>query len=137
MLDIIAETTQLKEEEIRTLQKMKTGALLQYALEAGAILGNAPPKDRNNIIRYGEVIGLAFQLSDDLLDVTSNAKAMGKAVRKDADRGKATIVALFGIDKTQALLKQLSIQAINCLESFDQSADLLRQTAEYISLRKS
>jgi len=135
MLDIAAENKTLNEAEIRTLQAMKTGSLFRYACEAGAILGGAKPDQKQNLIRYGETIGLAFQLADDLLDVTSNSKTMGKAVGKDANRGKGTLVAVHGAAKVELMLNELVEQALKCLEGFGGKAEVLRHTARFISKR--
>ena len=93
MFDLDAETQALSEDETLKMQSMKTGALIRCSCEAGAVLGNASPEDRAAIVRYGNLIGQAFQLADDILDVTSDAATMGKNTSKDADRGKATLVA--------------------------------------------
>src|SRR5690606_22330247 len=83
-LDLMAETSKPDEAGIITLQAMKTGALIRFACEAGAIIANAPREDRERMAEFGSAIGLAFQLADDLLDVTSDADSMGKATGKDA-----------------------------------------------------
>ncbi len=137
ILDLKAEAESPSESEITTLQAMKTGALIRYAVEAGAILGNANKEERADIIRYGEIIGLAFQLADDLLDVTSDSTTMGKAVGKDAYQGKGTLVAIHGATKVEAMLSKLVDQAMECLEPFGNKADTLRQTAIFITQRKN
>ncbi|MEP0407337.1 MAG: polyprenyl synthetase family protein, partial [Roseibium sp.] len=96
MLDIESENRDRTETEIRTLQAMKTGALLRYACRAGAILADANDIEIQRMTRFGEIIGLAFQLADDLLDVEASSDVTGKATGKDADAGKATLVALLG-----------------------------------------
>ena len=100
-LDLMAEAAKPDEAGIITLQAMKTGALIRFACEAGAIIANASSEDRERMAEFGSAIGLAFQLADDLLDVTADAEAMGKATGKDAAAGKATLVALHGIDWTR------------------------------------
>ena len=86
---------------------MKTGALIRFACEAGAIVAGAPAADRERLAEFGSAIGLAFQLADDLLDLTANAAAMGKATGKDRAAGKATLVALHGVDWTRRQLAGL------------------------------
>ncbi len=137
MMDMEAELATPDETQIRTLQAMKTGNLIRYACEAGAVLGNANSQQKECLVQYGESVGLAFQLADDLLDVTSNSTAMGKAVGKDANRGKGTLVAIHGVEKVQTMLENLVREAEACLEEFGGSADALRQAARYIAQRKN
>ncbi len=136
-LDLEAETKKPDEAGIITLQAMKTGALIRFACEAGAILAGAPPADRERLAEFGSAIGLAFQLADDLLDLTADAKQMGKATKKDAAAGKATLVALHGIDWTRKQLAGLVAQAESLLAPFGQDADILKQAARFIAERQS
>ena len=94
------------EAGIIRLQAMKTGALIRFACEAGAIIAGAPPSDRERLAEFGSAIGLAFQLADDLLDLTADASQMGKATGKDAAAGKATLVALHGADWARGQLQR-------------------------------
>ena len=103
-LDLQAESGNPGEDEIRLLQSMKTGALLRCACETGAVLGTAQEADRKALLNFGEHIGRAFQLADDILDLTSDAETMGKQTGKDADRGKGTLVELYGLEKSRLLL---------------------------------
>ena len=96
MLDLMAPGGNPSEADIQRLQAMKTGALILFACEAGAILADAGPVQRQALRDYGTALGLAFQLADDLLDVNGDAAVVGKAVAKDADAGKATLVGLIG-----------------------------------------
>ncbi|GAB1583298.1 polyprenyl synthetase family protein [Phyllobacterium phragmitis] len=137
VLDLAAETRKPDEAGIITLQAMKTGALIRFACEAGAIIGNATPEDRERLAEYGAAIGLAFQLADDLLDVTSDAAAMGKATGKDAAAGKATLVSLHGVEWTKKQLQGLVEQAEMLLEPFGADAALLKQAARFIADRQS
>ncbi|MEP0941653.1 MAG: polyprenyl synthetase family protein [Rhizobiaceae bacterium] len=137
MLDLAAETSNPDEAQIRLLQRMKTGALIRYACLAGAILGQASPAQLDQLTRYGETTGLAFQLADDLLDVTSNAETMGKAVGKDADRCKGTLVGIFGVEAVEKLLAGAVEDADASLVEFGDRADVLRQTARFIVERSS
>ena len=135
VLDLAAEDGSPDEQEIRTLQSMKTGALIGFACRAGAVLARAEANQRQALEDYGKTIGLAFQLADDLLDVTSDADTMGKKVGKDAERGKGTLVGLLGVEKTRALLQQTVEQAEAQLSVFGGKADTLRQTARFIVSR--
>jgi len=136
-LDLMAETKKPDEAGIITLQAMKTGALIRFACEAGAIIADASREDRERMAEFGSAIGLAFQLADDLLDVTADAAAMGKATGKDAAAGKATLVALHGIDWTRKQLSGLVAQAESLLAPFGKDADILKQAARFIAERQS
>ncbi|MRG54950.1 polyprenyl synthetase family protein [Phyllobacterium sp. SYP-B3895] len=136
-LDLEAETVKPDEEGIIRLQAMKTGALIRFACEAGAIIGNAGEKDRERLAEYGSAIGLAFQLADDLLDVTADASRMGKATGKDAAAGKATLVSLHGIEWTKRQLAGLVAQAEELLSPYGASAALLKDAARFIAERRS
>lgn len=136
-LDLMAETASPDEAEIITLQAMKTGALIRFACEAGAIIGNASTEERERLAEFGSAIGLAFQLADDLLDVTADAQTMGKATGKDAAAGKATLVSLHGIDWTKKQLAGLVAQAEDLLAPFGEKAQVLKEAAHFIALRQS
>jgi farnesyl diphosphate synthase len=122
---------------VRRLQAMKTGALIACATELGAILGRATPDQRQALIRYGEAIGLAFQISDDLLDAEGDADVVGKAVAKDSAAGKATLVSILGIEAARAELKLAEQRAIDALAMFAEKAAVLRETASFIVKRTS
>lgn len=136
MLDLEAEVSQPDETGIIRLQAMKTGALIRYACEAGAIVAGATSYDRERLAEFGSAIGLAFQLADDLLDVTSSAAAMGKATGKDAAAGKATLVALHGAAWARKQLKGLVKQAEELLEPYGEAADVLRSAARFVAERE-
>ncbi|MEO0327803.1 MAG: polyprenyl synthetase family protein [Pseudomonadota bacterium] len=137
MLDLEAEQKALGEKEIILLQSMKTGALLRCACESGAVLGNASSSERMAMLTFGERTGTAFQLADDILDVTSDAQTMGKETGKDADRGKGTLVDLYGLEKSKLLLNEHLEGALDALSMFDAKADYLRQAARFIVERKN
>jgi len=132
MLDIEAEKFPPDEAGIRLLQSMKTGALIRFACQAGALLGEAENNDLEKLTRFGEIIGLAFQLVDDLLDVTSTTEEMGKATGKDAASGKGTLVSMLGQEKVRSILEELSDEADTILKDFGQKAATLRQASRFI-----
>ncbi|PWJ74458.1 farnesyl-diphosphate synthase [Pseudaminobacter salicylatoxidans] len=134
-LDLEAERTAPDEGGIIRLQAMKTGALIRYACEAGAILADAPQGDRERLAEFGSAIGLAFQLADDLLDLTADTETMGKATGKDAAAGKATLASLNGVDWTRAQLRGLVAQAHALLEPYGERAALLKQAASFVAER--
>jgi farnesyl diphosphate synthase len=136
-LDLAAEKKAPDEQGILTLQAMKTGALIRFACEAGAIIAGASGDDRLRLRQFGEMIGLAFQLADDLLDVTADAATMGKATGKDAARGKGTLVALHGQAWAENRLAQLIEEAGTLLSPYGDGAAILVDTARFVANRKS
>lgn len=122
---------------VNRLHSMKTGALIRFACEAGAVLGGASPSDRKALVDYGANLGVAFQISDDLLDVEGDAALVGKAVGKDAALGKATSVSLSGVDAARAELDRVVAQAVNALQPFADRAQTLREAAYMMVTRKS
>ncbi|WP_367718740.1 polyprenyl synthetase family protein [Nitratireductor sp. GISD-1A_MAKvit] len=135
-LDLAAEGVQLREDEILRLQAMKTGALIRFACEAGAVIGGASRAETERLGEFGAAIGLAFQLADDLLDLTASSEALGKATGKDAAAGKATLAGLHGIDWTRQQLRGLVAQANEILDPFGERAETLRQAAQFVAERE-
>jgi len=136
-LDLQAEISPPDEAGIITLQAMKTGALIRFACEAGAIIAGAGAEDRERLSAFGSAIGLAFQLADDLLDLEADAETLGKATGKDAARGKATLAALHGADWAREQLDGLVGQAREILEPYGERARLLRQAADFVANRRN
>ncbi len=136
-LDLAAENERPDEQGIITLQAMKTGALIRFACEAGAILSAASKDDRARMRRFGEIIGRAFQIADDLLDLTADAGTLGKAAGKDAARGKGTLVALNGQEWAEAELARLTREASGLLEPYGERAATLIDAAHFIADRRS
>jgi farnesyl diphosphate synthase len=136
-LDLGAEQQNLSAEDVVRMQALKTGALFHFACEAGAILGRADGSARKALLAYANALGQAFQLADDLLDAEGNAEALGKAVAKDADRGKATLVALLGPEDAKAHLAGLVAEAENALAPFGDKAQTLVAAARFIAERRA
>ncbi len=136
-LDLAAEKKAPDETGIRTLQAMKTGALLRFACEAGPVIAGASDEDRKRLRLFGEKIGLAFQLADDLLDVTSDAATLGKAAGKDAGRGKGTLVGLHGMEWAEKTLNALTAEAVDLLSPYGAKAETLQQAARFVANRQS
>ncbi|MBK8908011.1 MAG: polyprenyl synthetase family protein [Rhodospirillales bacterium] len=131
MLDLLADSFGLEVEEVTRLQRMKTGELIAFACDAGAVLGKAADSARQSLHAYAHDLGLAFQIADDLLDVEGEEAEMGKKSRKDNSAGKATFVTLLGVERARAQSHILAEQAINHLEVFAESAQPLRSLARY------
>lgn len=135
-LDLAAEKKRPDEAGIVQLQAMKTGALIRFACLAGALIGNATASERESLTAFGEAIGLAFQLADDLLDVTATAEVLGKATGKDAAAGKATLVALHGEAWAGGQLRGLIAQAEELLAPFGERTSILIETAHFVANRR-
>jgi farnesyl diphosphate synthase len=135
MMDLAAEEDRFDLPTTTRLQQLKTGALISFCLEAGAILGHVPAEGRRGLRAYARDVGLAFQIADDLLDVEGDAAVVGKATGKDANAGKATFVSLLGIERARAQAGMLIDQAIAHLAPFGPQADLLRGIARYVVAR--
>jgi len=144
MLDLAAEgrfdggkVQKLGPADVKQLQAMKTGALLRFGCLAGAILGEANAKQREALDRYGSVLGEAFQIADDLLDVEGDAATVGKATGKDAAVGKGTFVSVLGLDQAKARLKTLVGEAEDALAPFWRDGEILKMAARFVAERKA
>jgi len=136
-MDISAEGQTLDIGAITRLQRLKTGAIIGFAAQAGAILGKAPVHMRHTLVAFAHDLGLAFQIADDLIDVEGNAKAAGKATGKDEARGKATFVSVLGVERARAQAQLLADQAARHLDLFDAKADRLRALTRWAVRRQS
>lgn len=132
MIDLKAENQSLIESEITRMQQMKTGALIVFCCEAGAILAKVEGKRRDSLKGYATNIGLAFQIADDLLDVEASSEDIGKTAGKDEEAGKATLVSLMGAEKAKKSANNLIEQAIEGLDEFDEKAEILRSLAAFV-----
>jgi farnesyl diphosphate synthase len=137
MIDLIAERQPLNLGAITRLQRMKTGALIAFACEAGAILSKAPAESRLALRGYAHDLGLAFQIADDLLDVEGTAAETGKPVGADSAAGKATFVSILGAARARAQAELLVRQAVAHLDLFEQRAELLRDAARFVITRRT
>jgi farnesyl diphosphate synthase len=140
-LDLEAEASKTPHtrEFVALMQSMKTGALLLFAVEAGARIGGADAQQRAALSRYGAALGAAFQVADDILDAEGDEQALGKRAGKDADRNKATLVAALGIEEARKRRDALAQEAIQALDDggFGQSGAILAEAARFTVARKS
>ncbi|MGO8954854.1 MAG: polyprenyl synthetase family protein [Rhodomicrobium sp.] len=136
MLDLEAPGKSLGEAEIRQLQRMKTGALITFGCVAGGLLGETTDANLAALRAYGDALGAAFQLADDLLDVEGDAALVGKATGKDQEAGKGTLVSLFGIEAAHAKLEALKAEALAALAPFKPHDGILAEAAEFVVARK-
>ena len=131
MMDLVAEGEQLDLPAITRLQQLKTGALIEYAVEAACIMARLPSEARTSYRGYARNIGLAFQIADDLIDFSGDEAAAGKRTGKDVHAGKATFVSLLGEERARQQAGFLVNQAVEHLSSHGSEADLLRAIARF------
>jgi farnesyl diphosphate synthase len=137
MIDMLAEDRELDGPAVARLQTLKTGRLIQFSAEAGAILGRAPLAQRHLLAAYGRDLGAAFQIADDLLDAEGSTEETGKTAGKDAAAGKATMVTVLGIARARSHAELMARQAAGHLEGFGARGALLRSLASYVVTRRS
>lgn len=131
MMDLAAETSNFDLDVTTHLQQLKTGALISFAIESGAIMGKVGMHTRLKLRGYARDLGLAFQIADDLLDVEGDPALAGKALQKDEAAGKSTFVSLLGVERARSRAEMLIDQAIHHLQGFGPEADLLRAIARF------
>jgi farnesyl diphosphate synthase len=138
-IDLAAERegTQFGAAEVKRLQAMKTGALIEVSAEAGAILGEARAEHVARLAAYARALGEAFQIADDLLDATGDEAEMGKRVGKDAGAGKATFVDILGIDGARKRAEDLVAEATAQLEPWGEDGRMLAACARFVVARRS
>ena len=136
MGDILSEGKELSLPELESIHLLKTGALIEASVCAGAIIGKGNEKKIDMLRTYGKHIGLAFQVMDDILNVKGDPSLMGKAVGSDAKRGKNTYPAVIGLKRSEKYASQLVQTGLHALHSFDNKADPLRAIGKYIIERK-
>ena len=138
MLDIIGEKTDFDLGTISRMQRMKTGKLISFACEAGAVLGKANEAHRKALVNYANDLGLAFQVTDDILDVEEGAGTTGKPTGKDAQAGKSTFVSTMGVEQAKARAEMLVAQAKRHLHVFDNNrVHTLKELADYVLQRRT
>ena len=137
MIDLLAEGRPLELAQILELQRLKTGALFGFACAAGAILGGVAAPARQALLGYAADLGLAFQIQDDLLDVTGDAELTGKDLGRDAAAGKATVVALLGVDESRRRLEALRASANAHLDRLGDGTGVLRAVFDFVISRST
>ncbi|WP_339171724.1 polyprenyl synthetase family protein [Solibacillus sp. FSL R5-0691] len=137
VLDMDGEKRLLNLQELETVHVNKTGALLRFCIEAGAVLANASSSDRKALVEYAHHIGLAFQIQDDILDIEGTSEQLGKTAGKDVASEKSTYPALLTLDGAKQKLNEHYELAIDALQKIDIDTTLLRQFAQYIVRRSN
>ena len=136
-LDLEAEGKALTQEEMRQLHEAKTGALFIAAIRAGARMAGATNEQLLALTKFAELFGLAFQITDDIMDVVSTQEEMGKAAGSDAKLNKSTYVSLYTLDGAQKLAEKTEEEALACLEMFGEAAEPLREITRELNHRKN
>jgi len=131
MLDLLPAARTVDMDGVARLQRLKTGAIISWAVESGAVLGQASNEIRTSLRGYSQDLGLAFQIADDLLDARGDQVKVGKRVGKDASQGRDNYVTLMGVDRARRQANLLVEQAIDHLRSFEHRADLLIAIARF------
>lgn len=134
--DLLSEKKKISPEELENLHRHKTGALIQVSLEVGAIFAGASEAQIEALSQFGGSIGLSFQIADDLLDI-EGGEEIGKDVGSDLEKEKATYPSIMGVEASRELAKKLTADALEALREFDESADPLREIAQYVVNRKN
>lgn len=137
VMDIARSSNDRKLSTLETTCRMKTGRLIEVSLESGAILGGADDRTTKALCHYGQALGLAFQITDDILNVTGDAGIMGKAVNSDKAHHKVTFPELLGLDTSMANAQDWTGEAKDAISQFGESAWFLRELADYVLDRRS
>ena len=137
MIDLVSENSDVDLRTITKMQTLKTGALISFSCEAGAILGKASNEKKVALLKYAQDIGLAFQIADDLLDVLGTQEVTGKSTNKDGAAGKATFVSLLGVSEAQKRAQFLTDRAIRRLDMFGDKAAHLKAIADFVVERRA
>jgi geranylgeranyl diphosphate synthase type II len=135
-VDVMMEGKEVDSSIVDFIHNHKTGALISASVCSGAILGGGSRQELDKIASYGNKIGLAFQISDDILNIEGDSEKMGKRAGSDEQKGKNTYPSVYGMERSKVILKESVDAAINSLKQFGNSADPLRQIAGYIIERK-
>ena len=137
VVDVLSEGKQIDEKTMYFIHKNKTAAMLQGALKAGALLAGATQQQVDNMEKAGEKIGVAFQIADDILDITSTLEELGKPVHSDEKNEKNTYVTMYGIEKSKEMVKTLSQEAMIILKTFGEKANFLIELTRYLIERRN
>jgi geranylgeranyl diphosphate synthase type II len=135
--DIEAEGKRIEPQMLEYIHRSKTAALIRASIAAGALCAGAGPDDVARLRRFGETIGWAFQVTDDILDVEESSAALGKTAGKDIAQEKATYPAVYGLERSHAIANDLAMKAIAELTPFGERASRLREIAEFLVLRRA
>lgn len=137
IVDILGEGKEMTLEELKYMHEKKTGALIKAAILAGAVLGEAPEDDLNKLEEFGEKLGLAFQIKDDILDVVGDEKKLGKKVHVDEEHDKNNYITFYGLDKCKKICSDLTNDCINLLNNIDKDSTELQDLTKFLLMREN
>ena len=137
VVDVLSQGNAIDEKTMYFIHKNKTAAMLQAALKAGVLLGGATEQQAKIMEEAGEKIGVAFQIADDILDVTSTLEVLGKPVHSDEKNEKNTYVTMYGVEASQKMVEAFSQEAVCLLKTFGKEADFLIELTRYLITRKN
>ena len=137
IVDILGEGKEMTLDELKYMHKNKTGALIKAAILAGAVLGGASEDDIRKLDEFGEKLGLAFQIKDDILDVVGDEKKLGKKVHVDAEHDKNNYITFYGIDKCKKICSDLTNDCINLLSDIQKDSTELQDLTKFLLMREN
>lgn len=137
VVDVLSECSTITEEKLLYMHNKKTGALIKASIIAGAILGGAPSKEIDCLMEFGDALGLAFQIKDDILDVEGDTQKLGKKVNVDKDKNKATFISFYGIEKCKTTCNELTSSCFKILDNLDGDTSILKQLTQYLLSRQN
>ncbi|SNX55371.1 polyprenyl synthetase family protein [Thermoanaerobacterium sp. RBIITD] len=137
VIDLLSENKTISKDELKFMHDYKTGALIKAAVCSGAIVGGADDKTVEKLRKYADYLGLAFQIKDDLLDVLGDEKKLGKNIKSDVENGKSTFVSIFGIERSTALVSELTESANEILNEFGSRGEFLKSLTNYLAEREN
>ncbi len=136
-LDLVSEGKTVSLDDLENIHQNKTGAMVSVAARSGAIIAEASDAELNSITNYASKLGLLFQITDDLLDITQTTEVLGKTAGKDLTSEKATYPSIYGIEETRKLAEKVHAEAIEFLKQIEKPTEILREIADFILKRKS
>lgn len=136
IVDVISEGKKISKEELHYMHAKKTGALIKAAILSGAIMGNAPKEDLEKLDKYGEKLGMVFQIKDDILDVIGNTAKLGKKIHADEENNKTNYITVYGIEKCQEMCETMTKECIDILNSLNGNAESLIELTKKLLYRE-
>lgn len=137
VVDVLSENTEIEEEKLLYMHKKKTGAIIKASVIAGAIMGEASEKDLCSLHKYGDNLGLAFQIKDDILDVTGDISKLGKKTHSDENNNKTTFITLYGLERCNDMCSELTKSCMDLLDSICKDTSKLKELTHYLLVREN
>lgn len=135
VIDMLSENVEIPVEQLYAMHRKKTGALIKASILSGAVMGGAGEADLKNLAEYGEKLGLAFQIKDDILDVTGDTETLGKMAKSDIENRKTTFITEYGLEECIEMAEKLTQECMDCLRKIDRDTSHLEQITIYLLTR--